>query len=31
MAVTKFIRTQLGDKSNAKVNRIRPWILAKIN
>lgn len=31
MAVTKFIKTQLGDKTNPKVDRIRPWILAKIN
>jgi hypothetical protein len=31
MAVSKFIKVHLGDKGNTKVDRIRPWILAKIN
>lgn len=31
MAVSKFIKVHLGDKNNNKVDRIRPWLLAKIN
>ena len=29
--VTNFIKKQMGDKDNKKVDRIRPWLLAKIN
>lgn len=29
--VTNFIKKQMGDKNNNKVDRIRPWLLAKIN
>lgn len=31
MAVSRFIKSQLADKSNPNVEHIRPWILAKIN
>ena len=29
--MTKFIKSNLGNKENKDVDRIRPWLLAKIN
>lgn len=29
--MTKFIKSNLGNKDNKEVDRIRPWLLAKIN
>jgi hypothetical protein len=31
LALTKFIKVHFSDKNNSKVDRIRPWLLAKIN
>jgi hypothetical protein len=31
VALTKFIKTHFAEKANSQVDRIRPWLLAKIN
>ena len=30
-SVTSFIKKELGQKDNAKVERVRPWLLAQLN
>lgn len=29
--MTKFIKTHFGNKDNTQVDRIRPWLISKIN
>lgn len=31
VAMTKFIKAHFGNKESDKVDRVRPWLLAKIN